>query len=85
MNYQIDLYGTNWCSYCMSLKKWLELEGLAYTFKDIDLPENEKELDGYKINGIPFLKFTDINTKKIQTVTGFDTNAISKIISQEMI
>lgn len=69
----------------MSLKKWLELEGLAYTFKDIDLPENEKELDGYKINGIPFLKFTDINTKKIQTVTGFDTNAISKIISQEMI
>lgn len=48
----------------MSLKKWLELEGLAYTFKDIDLPENEKELDGYKINGIPFLKFTDINTKK---------------------
>lgn len=80
MNYKIDLYGANWCPHCTSLKKWLESKNIPYVFKDVDLPETEDELRGYVVNGIPFLKFTETTTKEIKTVTGFNINAISKII-----
>lgn len=81
MNYKIDVYGTNWCVHCTRLKEWIESKNISYVFKNIELPEIEEELQGYVVNGIPFVKFTEVTTKEIKTVTGFDLKAILKIIS----
>ena len=40
----ITLYGAKWCAPCHQLKARLDIEKIAYDFKDVDLKENEEAM-----------------------------------------
>ncbi|MCC2251457.1 MAG: glutaredoxin family protein [Bacillota bacterium] len=74
----IIVYGTEWCSYCVKLKKWLKENNYGYEFKDIDNEENNKEFDTLEVQGIPFVIIND--NKSTHTVEGFNPEKIKKIM-----
>lgn len=57
----ITIYTLKGCSFCTRLKEGLNKEGLEYTEKDIDIPENEAEYD-------KFAEMADTDSVPIMTV-----------------
>ena len=58
----VTMYTTNWCGYCMRLKKLMQREGIDYAEVNIEVDEGAAELV-MKANGgnrtVPTLVFTD--------------------------
>jgi mycoredoxin len=58
----VTMYTTNWCGYCMRLKKLMQREGIDFAEVNIEVDEGAAELV-MKANGgnrtVPTLVFTD--------------------------
>ena len=58
----VTMYTTNWCGYCMRLKKMMQREGISFDEVNIEVDEGAAELV-MKANGgnrtVPTLVFAD--------------------------
>ena len=58
----VTMYTTNWCGYCVRLKKMMQREGIEFAEVDIEADENAAELVMQANGGnrtVPTLVFTD--------------------------
>lgn len=49
----IKLFGANWCSGCVSMKKMMEDRCIPYEYYDIDTDEGSVEATKYNVRGLP--------------------------------
>jgi glutaredoxin len=73
----IDLYGASWCGYCSRERAWLDREGIAYTYHDVDQPSNKPALRQLNPRGsVPTTKVDD------QVVVGFSEPSMRRTIDR---
>ncbi len=59
MTKEVIIYTAAWCAGCTTLKNALDSKGVKYTAKDVDDVNNLKELQFFKVKGIPFTLIGD--------------------------
>lgn len=73
----IEMYGASWCGYCSRQRAYLDREGIAYTYHDVDLPSNRQPLRQLNPRGtLPTTKVDD------QVVVGFSEPALRRAIDR---
>lgn len=73
----IDLYGASWCGYCSRERAFLDREGIAYDYHDVDLPSNKTPLRKLNPRGsVPTTKVDD------QVLVGFSEPAVRRAIDR---
>ncbi len=72
----IKVYSTEWCPWCVKVKKYLDSKGQEYKEVNVaDAKEDREEV--YKISGQRSVPVVDINGT---VIVGFDREAIDKAI-----
>lgn len=78
MKYDITVYSSNGCQYCVRLKEWLEENNITYINKDINEEHALKEFKQFNIHAIPFtLVVTD---NKEERIIGYQPGKIKAIL-----
>jgi glutaredoxin len=73
----IDLYGASWCGYCSRARAYLDREGIAYTYHDVDLSSNKAPLRKLNARGtVPTTKIDD------QVIVGFSEVSMRRTIDR---
>jgi mycoredoxin len=71
----IDLYGASWCGYCSRERAYLDREGIAYNYHDVDQPSNKTPLRQLNPRGsVPTTKVDD------QVLVGFSEPSMRRAI-----
>lgn len=73
----IDLYGAAWCPHCVRARGYLEREGIAYAYHDVDQPSNKTTMR--KVNprgGIPTIKIDN------EVVVGFSEGSVKRAMEK---
>lgn len=76
----ITIYSRETCSPCRSLKKFLSSKGVAYTDKDIDLPENLQEASKYGLQVVPLTVITKQDDSQ-EVISGFNLSQLVPAIA----
>lgn len=78
MKYDITVFSSNGCQYCVRLKDWLEENNITYINKDINEEHALKEFKQFNIHAIPFtLVVTD---NKVERIIGYQPGKIKAIL-----
>ncbi|MFK5710312.1 glutaredoxin family protein [Lysinibacillus boronitolerans] len=78
MKYDITVYSSDGCQYCIRLKDWLEENNITYINKDINEEHVLKEFKQFNIHAIPFtLVVTD---NKVERIIGYQPGKIKAIL-----
>jgi mycoredoxin len=73
----IDLYGASWCGYCSRERAWLDREGIAYTYHDVDQASNKPALRQLNPRGsVPTTKIDD------QVIVGFSEASMRRAVDR---
>lgn len=81
MKYNITVYSSDRCHFCVKLKNWLSENNIFYINKDIDDEQLVDEFKKYKVDSIPFTVITDNKNKKEERIVGFQPEKIKFILS----
>lgn len=73
----IDMYGAAWCGYCSRQRAFLDREGFAYTYHDVDLPSNKPALR--RLNPRGTLPTTTVDD---QVLVGFSEPSMRRAIDR---
>ncbi|MFJ8100183.1 glutaredoxin family protein [Lysinibacillus sp. NPDC096212] len=78
MKYDITVYSSKECQYCVRLKEWLEANNITYINKDINEEHVLKEFKQFNSSAIPFtLVVTD---NKAEEIKGYQPEKIKAIL-----
>ncbi|MFT9817747.1 glutaredoxin family protein [Lysinibacillus sp. NPDC056185] len=78
MKYDITVYSSEECQYCVRLKEWLEANNITYINKDINEEHVLKEFKQFNSSAIPFtLVVTD---NKAEEIKGYQPEKIKAIL-----
>lgn len=78
VKYDITVYSSDGCQYCVRLKDWLEENNITYINKDINEEHALKEFKQFNIHAIPFtLVVTD---NKVERIIGYQPGKIKAIL-----
>ena len=73
----IEMYGASWCGYCSRQRAYLDREGIAYAYHDVDLPSNKQPLRQLNPRGtLPTTKVDD------QVVVGFSEGSMRRALDR---
>lgn len=73
----IEMYGASWCGHCSRERAYLDREGIAYRYHDVDQPSNEAPLRQLNARGsVPTTKIDD------QVIVGFSEGSMRKAIDR---
>lgn len=73
----IDMYGASWCGYCTRQRAYLDREGIAYAYHDVDQPSNQQPLRRLNARGtLPTTKIDD------QVLVGFSESSLRRAIDR---
>lgn len=81
MKYNITVYSSESCHFCVKLKNWLSENNISYTNKDINDEQLLDEFKKVKVDGIPFTVLVDNENKKEERIVGFQPEKIKIILS----
>jgi len=76
MKYDITVYSSDGCQYCVRLKEWLEENNI--TFKDINEEHILKEFKEFNSSAIPFTLLVADN--KVERIIGYQPEKIKAIL-----
>lgn len=79
MKYEVIVYSSDSCSYCLKLKKWLTENNIPYQYKDISNQQIYNEFEEFKVNGIPFIRLIDNNNVE-KRIVGFQPKDIKQFL-----
>ncbi|MGE8005964.1 glutaredoxin family protein [Lysinibacillus sp. NPDC093216] len=78
MKYDLTVYSSDGCQYCVRLKEWLEANNITYINKDINEEHVLKEFKQFNSSAIPFtLVVTD---NKAEEIIGYQPEKIKAIL-----
>ncbi|MEY9971807.1 glutaredoxin [Lysinibacillus sp. RC46] len=78
MKYDITVYSSEECQYCVRLKEWLEANNITYINKDINEEHVLKEFKQFNSSAIPLtLVVTD---NKAEEIKGYQPEKIKAIL-----
>jgi mycoredoxin len=73
----IDMYGASWCGYCSRQRAYLDREGIAYSYHDVDQPSNKTPLRQLNPRGsLPTTKVDD------EVLVGFSEPSMRRAIDR---
>lgn len=73
----IDMYGAAWCGYCSRQRAYLDRQGIAYRYHDVDQPSNQEPLRRLNARGtLPTTKIDD------QVIVGFSEGSLRRAIDR---
>ena len=81
---EILLYTLSTCVWCMKIKKWLDEEGLAYSYVDVDLESGAEretvmeELERWN----PLCSYPTVVINQQECFVGFKPERLSELIGQ---
>ncbi len=78
VKYDITVYSSNGCQYCVRLKEWLEENNITYINKDINEEHALKEFKQFNIHAIPFTLVVIDN--KVERIIGYQPGKIKAIL-----
>lgn len=81
MKYNITVYSSDSCQFCVKLKNWLSENNISYTNKDINDEQLLDEFKKYKVDGIPFTVLVGNENKKEERIVGFQPEKVKIILS----
>ena len=73
----IEMYGASWCGYCSRQRAYLDREGIAYTYHNVDLPSNQQPLR--QLNPRRTLPTTKVDD---QVLVGFSEPSLRRAIDR---
>lgn len=78
MKYDVTVYSSDGCQYCVRLKEWLEENNIPYINKDINEEHVLKEFKQFNSGAIPFTLLVADN--KVERIIGYQPEKIKAII-----
>jgi len=78
MKYDLTVYSSDGCQYCVRLKEWLEANNITYINKDINEEHVLQEFKQFNSSAIPItLVVTD---NKVEEIIGYQPEKIKAIL-----
>ncbi|MGE8036773.1 hypothetical protein B1B04_10560 [Lysinibacillus sp. KCTC 33748] len=81
MKYDITVYSSDGCQYCVRLKEWLEGNNITYINKDINEEHVLKEFKQFNSSAIPFTLL--VADHKEERIIGYQPEKIKAILVVE--
>lgn len=78
MKYDITVYSSDGCQYCVRLKEWLEKNNITYINKDINEEHVLMEFKQFNSSAIPFTLLVADN--KVERIIGYQPEKIKAIL-----
>ncbi|MGE8001440.1 glutaredoxin family protein [Lysinibacillus sp. NPDC093190] len=78
MKYDLTVYSSDGCQYCVRLKEWLEENNITNINKDINEEHVLKEFKQYNMSAIPFTLVVTYN--KVEKIIGYQPEKIKAIL-----
>ncbi|MGA3677801.1 glutaredoxin family protein [Lysinibacillus agricola] len=78
MKYDLTVYSSDGCQYCVRLKEWLEANNITYINKDINEEHVLQEFKQFNSSAIPFTLVVADN--KVEEIIGYQPEKITAIL-----
>ena len=78
MKYDLTVYSSDGCQYCVRLKEWLEANNITYINKDINEEHVLQEFKQFNSSAIPFTLVVADN--KVEEIIGYQPEKIKAIL-----
>jgi len=79
MKYELTVYSSDGCQYCVRLKEWLEENNIIYINKDINEEHVLKEFKQFNSSAIPFTLI--VTDHKVEEIIGYQPEKIKAILN----
>lgn len=79
MKYELMVYSSDGCQYCVRLKEWLEENNIIYINKDINEEHVLKEFKQFNSSAIPFTLI--VTDHKVEEIIGYQPEKIKAILN----